>query len=383
MQLTLPRQRALGKRTGPVRVCFFIDRLSRAGTETQLLALIRSLDRTRVRPHLCLLDGEDEVSHSLLPDDCPVLCLGLRSLLGRSTPSALARLRGFWRKYRIDIVQTYFLDSTYLGVPLARLSGIRTVIRVRNNLGHWLTGGHRRLGRLMGRLADLTLTNCDSGKKALIDAEQLPPGKIVVLENGVDMERFPISGPPDTSREQVRVGLVGNLRPVKNIDGLVRVAARLRDSLPQLRFEVAGEGEQRPELEQLIAQHGLTGRFTLCGSVSDVPAFLARQDIALLVSHSEGMSNALLEYMASGRVIVATDVGANSRLVTDGVEGLIVPPRDDAALATSIEWCVRNAELAQEMARLARRRVEAEFSRTAMVWRFEEFYKGLVIGCVR
>lgn len=132
--------------TGPVRVCFMIDRLSRAGTETQMLALIKGLDRSRVSPFLVLLDGDDPTSPSIEPCDCPILRLKLRSLASRQAINAAVQLRSFWRMNRIEVLQTYFLDSTYLGVPIARCAGVKKVVRVRNNLGYWLTNRHRWLG---------------------------------------------------------------------------------------------------------------------------------------------------------------------------------------------------------------------------------------------
>ena len=360
-----------------VRVCFVIDRLSRAGTETQLLALIRAIDRARVVPHLCLLDGEDPESRALEPPDCPVLRLGLKSFRNPGVLARAAELVRFWRRHRIDVVQTYFLDSTYLGVALARLAGVRRVVRVRNNLGHWLTPWHRRLGRLYGRLAHVTLTNSEPGKRAIVEAERLPARRVAVLENGVDLDRFRNSRPPETSGGLVRIGAVANLRPVKNIDGLIRAAHALAATFPQLRFEVAGEGEQRPHLERLIRECRLEGRFHLLGPVADVPAFLARQDIAVLCSHAEGMSNALLEYMAAGRAVVATAVGAAPRLIADGAEGLLVPPGDGAALAGAVARLVREPELARRLGAAARLRVERDFSRAAMCRRFEDFYRRL------
>src|SRR5436309_10204585 len=120
----------------PVRVCFLIDELATAGTETQLLALVRRLDRRRVRPHLCLLRGDGAASRALEPDDCRVLRLGVRSL---RSPAALAgawRLARFLRRERIDVLQVYFPDSTYFGVPVGRLAGVPAVVRTRNNVGH-------------------------------------------------------------------------------------------------------------------------------------------------------------------------------------------------------------------------------------------------------
>lgn len=375
--LTSPQRLARPATNRPVSVCFIIDRLSRAGTETQLLALLRHLDRSRVRPSLCLLNGTSAECQSLLPVNCPVLDLRLRRLASLATPTAVARLAAFWRRHRVEVVQTYFLDSTYLGVPLARLCGVRRVVRVRNNAGYWLTPGHRRLGRLMGRLADVTLTNSGDARRSVLSTERLPDARVRVIENGVDLDRFPSVRPPDTCGSVVRIGAVANLRPVKNIDGLIRVATDICRNDHRIQFEVAGEGEQRTALEAQIGANGLSSQFMLRGSVDDIPAFLGGLDVAVLPSHSESMSNALLEYMAAGRAIVATDVGSNARLVRHGREGLVVRPADDRALADAVRQLVDHPELARTLGTAARRRAESCFSRAAMVPQFEAFYESL------
>ena len=104
--------------------------------------------------------------------------------------------------------------------------------------------------------------------------------------------------------------MVANLRPVKDVERLVHAAADLAGRFPEVTFHVAGEGDERPRLERLLGELGLAARFRLEGSVRDIPAFLARLDVAVLCSRSEGMSNAVLEYMAAGRPVVATAVGA-------------------------------------------------------------------------
>jgi glycosyltransferase involved in cell wall biosynthesis len=132
----------------------------------------------------------------------------------------------------------------------------------------------------------------------------------------------------------------------------------------------------RRRLESLRSSLGLGNSFTLAGSVADVPRFLASVNVAVLPSHSEGMSNALLEAMAAGRAVVATDVGANARVLGDA--GLIVPPRDDAALAAAILRLLDEPILAAKLGQAARQRVEANFSREAMRQRFEDFYLELL-----
>jgi glycosyltransferase involved in cell wall biosynthesis len=361
----------------PVRVCFMIDRLSRAGTETQLLALLRTLDPTHVQPSLVLLDGEDDLSRQLEPTDCPIVRLGVRKLMSFNAVGAARRLQAFWREQRPDILQVYFLDAAYFGTPLAMLSGIRKVVRVRNNLGYWLTSKHRLLGRLLHPFVNLTLTNTSSGKQALIEREGHCSQRVEVLENGVDSARFKRFMLPDTSRSRVRVGCVANLRTVKNIDGLLRAAKAAIARFPQLVFEVAGDGEERGELERLHSDLGLGDRFRFRGSISDVGEFLRTVDIAVLPSHSEGMSNALLEYMAAGRAVIATAVGSNPELVRHGKDGLIVPPGDESALVEAIGNLLENPLRAAGFGASARKRVEAEYSREAMCRRFEAFYRRL------
>jgi glycosyltransferase involved in cell wall biosynthesis len=174
------------------------------------------------------------------------------------------------------------------------------------------------------------------------------------------------------------VGCVANLRPVKNLAGLLRAARVVCDRHPAARFEVAGDGEQRAELEVLTESLGLSDRFTFRGQVADVPAFLRGVSIAVLPSLSEGMSNAVLEYMAAGKAIVATDVGANRAVL--GESGVLVSPGDDEALTDAILELLNDPAEMNRLGTIARARVEERYSRAAMCRRFEAFYRDLVHG---
>jgi glycosyltransferase involved in cell wall biosynthesis len=363
----------------PVRVCFLIDELAPAGTETQLLALLRGLDRARVEPYLCLLRGDGPVSRALEPDDCPVLRLGVTSLRRPRTLARALTFVRFLRRHRIEVLQAFFPDSCYFGLPAAWWAGVPHRLRTRNNLGHWLTPLHRRLGRLLNRVTTCSVTNCRAAAEALLAAEGPPPESVVVLENGVDLDRFErieqLDMPPPG--EQVRIGAVANLRPVKGLDVLIDAAALLKTEHPQAIFEVAGEGDQREALEKQITDNGLTGCFLLPGGSDDVPGFLSGLHIAALCSHAEGMSNALLEYMAAGRAVVATRVGAAPDLITHERHGLLVPPGDAAALASAIHRLLKEPALAMRLGKDARARVRQRYGRAAMVRRFEDFYERL------
>jgi glycosyltransferase involved in cell wall biosynthesis len=363
-------------------VCYFIDQLGAAGTESQLLELIKKLNRSRFQPYLCLLRRGDAQSQLLEPDDCPILRLGLDSFRRPSSLLVVSRLIRFLRQAQIDILQTYFPESTYVGVLAGRLAGRPRIVRTRNNQGYWLTPIHRRLSRLCNRFVHCFVTNSAACRDAIRASEGLAEDRVTVLENGVDLSRFPrhlaTPRPDSESKAHRRVGLLANLRAVKEPELFVRAAAAMRGSHPDVTFAIAGEGERRQAVERLVAGLGIQDRCQLLGSVADVPAFLFDLDVAVLCSSSEGMSNALLEYMAAGRAIIATAVGGNVELIENGVHGLLVPPRDVGELCGAIRRLLADPALRARLGAAARDRVEAHYSRDSMIKRFEEFYYRLM-----
>jgi glycosyltransferase involved in cell wall biosynthesis len=362
----------------PIKVCFLIDRLGTGGTETQLVSLIRHLDRTLVTPRLCLLDGSDAASKALEPNDSPGLRLGVRSLRHPSTAVKAARFARFLQRERIDVLQVYFADSTYFGALVGRLAGVPCIVRSRFDLGYWMTPIHRALGRLFNHLLDATVVNCKACCRSVTAEQRTFPHPVATIENGVDLSAFtriPIAAPANQPRV---VGMVANLRAVKDPQLFIRAAHLVSASQPDTRFAIAGEGELRGELEQLIEQLGLSERFLLLGRVADIPAFLSTLDVAVLCSSSEGMSNAVLEYMAAGRAITVTDVGGNSQLIENGVHGFLTPAGDARALAAAIGHLLTDPDLAVRMATAARERACEHYGLEQRVRRFECFYEALV-----
>jgi glycosyltransferase involved in cell wall biosynthesis len=375
-----PSSRPSPGRSGPLRVCFLIDELARAGTETQLLALLENLDRSLVSPYLCLLRGQSPASRALEPVDLPVLRLGVQSLKSPSTLAKASRFIHFLRRQRIDVVQAYFPDSSYFGLPLAWLAGVPHRIRTRNNVGHWLTWFHRLLGRGLNLVATTTITNAQAVRQAFLASDRARPASVIVLDNGVDSDRFLSLPLPEFRGQEQRccVGVVANLRPVKGLDVLLDAATRLAPIYPQVQFRVAGDGPLRTGLVAQAATRGLQDRLHFLGSVQDIPAFLGGVDIGVLCSHAEGMPNSVLEYMAAGRPVVATSVGAVPEMIEDGIHGLLVSPGDSLALAESIGRLVADPGLASRLGQQARQRVLERYTRQAMVQRFEVFYRSLL-----
>lgn len=364
-----------GPTARPIRVCYLIDFLGTGGTESQLLALLRHLDRTRVQPYLCLLDGDSARSRSFEPDDCPVLRLGVRSLHRPHTLRQAARFVRFLRRERIDVLQLYFADSTYFGAVAGRLAGVRRVVGTRFNLGHWMAPWQRWLGRACQRLLDATVANSEACRRAVIADEWAAPGRVTVIENGVELPgEFPEVG----RLPRRRAGLLANLRPVKDPETFVRAARLVANAHPDARFLLGGAGELWPALERAVDGLGLRANVSLLGPVADVPGFLADIDVGVLCSRSEGSPNAVLEYMAAGRAVVATAVGGTAQLVRHGVNGLLVPPGDPAALAAAVRELFERPGRAAELAAAARQYARARHDPRRRARRFEDLYARLL-----
>ena len=357
----------------PIRVAFVIDDLSAAGTETQLLALLRTLDRDVVEPTLILLNGEGEESRALEPTTCPVIRLGVTKLASAKALGAARHLHKLWKQSKPDIVQIYFHDSAYFALPVAKLAGVKQVLRVRNNLGYNQTKKHQRLSRVIRPWVSGFLTNTEAGREAIVQLDGLSAERVHVIENGVDLERFAV--PSQREPGFVTIGCVANLRTIKNIDGLMRVAKTILEKRPDVRFEVAGEGDQRPALESLHRELNLGDQFVLRGAISDIPGFLAKLDLAVLPSHSEGMSNAVLEAMAAGLPVLATDVGANAKLLQASGAGRVVPAGDMVQFEAALLELIDDPDTRAVMGQAAREHVEQLYSRNTMRQRFEQFYR--------
>lgn len=367
----------------PIRVCFLIDRLFRAGTELQLLGLLQTLDQSRVRPYLCLLDGEDAVSRSLEPTDLPVMRLGIQSLRHPSTWRKAMEFWSFLRRERIEIIQTYFEDSSFFGVPLARLAGVHRVVRTRFRLtDERLPAISFWTARLINRFVTAVVANSEACGKSIIADEWVRPQMVQVISNGIDLARFetiPDLDFPVGPESITRVGMIANFWPIKEPWLLVDAARLLAEMGPRIQFALAGRGELLPELQAMASAAGLQDRVMFPGGLyDDVPDFLRGIHVAVLTSRSEGLPNAVMEYMAAGRAIVATAVGGTTDLIVHETHGLLVPPGDARALAEAIRRLILDPDLAVQLGRAARDRVRQHFSRARQARQYEALYHRLL-----
>ena len=363
-----------------MRVCFVIDNLSRAGTEMQLLLLLRSLKRDKVEPYLCLLNGDVDYSRDLEPVGLSILRLNLERLFCFTSIMAAYRLLRYLQVNRIKVVQTYFTDSTRFAAPIAKFAGCQ-VLGSRRNIGHWMTRWDQFVARCYNRLfIDCVITNCRAAQQAVVEQELGDIKNIDVIPNGIDVAPFqklaewvqPLQGDLWT------IGMIGNLRVVKGVDIFIKAAKLVHEQYPATQFLVAGGGDKK-KYQQLVDELGLTECVFLLGSIDAVPSFLNTLTVAVLPSRAEGMSGALLEYMAAGRPIVATEVGGNPELIKHELNGLLVEAGSSTALAATILRYFEDTQLAHFCSVAAKQDAISNFSAdvladayTQMLYRFSK-----------
>ena len=361
--------------------------LGPGGTELALMTLARRLRaRGHFEPRVAVLGGGGAWAEMLRGEGIAVTELGIAGPLRR--PRALARLlrlAALVRREGIAIVHTFLFDADVYGMLACRLGFPRAVITTRRAIkAH--RPHHLRAYRLTDRFVQRIVANSKAVERFTVEVERAPAAKVMTIPNGVDVEAF-AAGSAARGRgvlglgDDARVVLaVGTLKPVKGQDLLLEAMRGHLERRPELRLVLAGTVSAHfgQGLREQVVQAGLEQRVLFPGSVEAVPDLLAAADLFVLPSRSEGMSNALLEAMAAGRAIVATDVGGARECLADGECGIIVEPDNPSALAAAIGRVLDDPERAAAMARAAARRAADEYALDRMVARTEDLYRELV-----
>ncbi len=379
-----------------IRILYLIGTLDVGGTEGQLVELASRLDPERFAPTVCALYAGGARAESLRRLGIRVEVLGFRGLGQHRGIAALwrlpmlllelARLARFLRAEKPEIVHGFLFQAYVPGALAARLAGVPVVIASRRSLGRFKAGQPLYLSveRLANRITDLVIANSEAVRQDAIREERLPAVKVVVIPNGLDLDRFAAT-PDENLRRSLGVadrcpivGVVANFIHYKGHRDFLLAWAEVVMEFPRAAALLVGEGPLRAECEAQAVALRLGDSVRFLGSRDDVPTLLALMDLVVHPSLEEGFSNAILEAMAAGKPVVAANVGGNREAVVDGETGLLVPPRDSAALAGAILRLLRHPEEAARWGEAGRRRVADHFRISSTVQRYEAVYERLV-----
>ena len=369
----------------PPLVAHIIYALGTGGLENGLVNIINRSPPGRYRHVIICLTTADAFAERLTVPDVEVIELHKRP--GHDLAMYL-RLWRTLRRLHPDIVHTRnlaALETQILGLFLPRCK------RVHGEHGRDvsdLDGSNRkyqRLRRVLSPLIARFVTVSQDLARWLVSEVGIAPDKVTHIYNGVDHSRFPprfgaggdspiphlppsLAGAPAGFLAGANcrvVGTVGRLAAVKDQQTLICAMAHIFSESPQLqqtlRCIIVGDGPERAALTAAIARQGLEACVWLAGDRDDIPELLARMDVFVLPSLGEGISNTVLEAMATGLPVIATRVGGNPELVAEGETGVLVPVADVPALAAAITELVNDPNRCDQMGRAAAQQVRTHF----------------------
>jgi sugar transferase (PEP-CTERM/EpsH1 system associated) len=367
-----------------ISVCHIIFRLDFGGLENGLVNLINGLPAEQFHHSIICLTHATDFRKRISRDDVPIFELFKRP--GKNF-GLYARMWRLLRQLRPDIVHTRNLPALDM-LFVAKLAGVRHLIHGEHGLDLLELGGrHSRYNRLrrLSRwvVSQYVVVSADLARW-LDQIIGIPSTRISLIYNGVDSEKFC----PNSSRRILPedfapqgafvVGTMGRLEPVKDQVTLARAVCRIVQLRPELknilRLVIAGDGSLKGEILETLAQARLSELAWLPGFLNDCAQLYRCFDVFVLPSLREGISNTLLEAMASENPVVGTDVGGTGEIVLNGQTGKLIPPADPEALAHSILAYVDDPSERLAHGRAGRVRVLANFSLKAMIEKYGALY---------
>lgn len=369
-----------------IRIAYLMDTIcsDKAGTEKQLLNIIKRLGIDPIL--ICLHDSPWSYSNPL---PCEMISLGYRGFLKPGFMVVLWRYLQCLKERKIEVVQTFFEDAMLVGCLGRVLSRRRHALVVsRRDLGLGIDepayhSFFKTIRPYVFKVSDGIAVNAHAIKNQIFEYENVPPEKITVIGNGIDLLLPPRELPSLFSevKADLWVGIAANLKPVKRIDLLLRALAHLKNNgmSDVVRAVILGDGRLKPELLQLAMELGIDDRVHFIGSVENVSDYLYGIDIGVLCSDKEGLSNAILEYMACGLPVVATDAGGNGELV-DGMNGVCVPTGDHLALAQALAKLIESPRLRKELGARSLEKVRQQFTWDKVLPQWDRYYESLAKG---
>jgi glycosyltransferase involved in cell wall biosynthesis len=380
--------RGIGMST-PTRILKFLTMFAVGGTERQFVYLAKSLDRSRFDIRVGCLSREGEFLKDIEAINIPVSEYTIKSLY---SPRMLYRQWDFARDLRhqgIRLVHAYGFYPNVFSIPAARAAGCITIASVRDT-GVFTSQVKLKTvtQKLACQLADCVVANSSAVRDWLISIG-IAENHIRVIPNGITLSgrpgrptAFPIRRELGIDETAPLVTVISRLNPAKGVDYFLKAIVTVAQQFPDARFLIVGgsyfDPAYKPSLEKLSAELGLQNRVAFTGERNDVPAILQESNISVLPSLSEGFSNSLLEAMAAGLPVIATNVGGNPEIVRDGETGFLVPARDPKALSEAIGRILRSPELGIRFGQAGYERVARNFSLASTVRQTEELYTHLL-----
>lgn len=356
--------------------------MAKAGTERHLLNLADNLDKHKFDVTICCLFEVGEIDNEYKNADFKLLCLNKKNVYDFRV---IIDLYKFIKKEKFDIVHTYLFGFHYLATIVAQISHVPVVISSRRELATWKKWHHHMLENLGNIFTDRVVACSVAVREFSLRTENLSLDKVITIYNGISLNAFhprpkniQILNEFGLHADNKIIGMVANFSPDKDHRTMLKAVAEVKKTYPQIKCLLAGVGYLRKKTEKETTDLNLEKNVIFTGKRDDIEVFLSVMDIFVLTSLIEGLPNVILEAMACGLPIVATNVGGIPEAVEDGRSGILVKPQDNQAVADAIIKLLEDENLRKEMGRRGRETLEQRFKLERMIKDYENLYESLL-----
>jgi glycosyltransferase involved in cell wall biosynthesis len=369
-----------------IKVAYVLDSLNTGGTELNAVRTAEHLDRERFDLRFLCLQPHGPLRGRLDALGIPVMDVGIPGFFTAGAVRRSLEIKRLVRSDGLHVVHAHDPYGNVLAGPAARLAGGAAVIASHR----WWRDVHPlkvRVGnRLSYRFAHRVLANSRSVGDLVLRDEGVPARRLVVIPNFVDASAFEPLDPARRAELRARVGLepsdvavgmIANLNPVKDHATLLRAAARVLAASPKVRFVLIGDGRERQALTEQAAASGIADRVLFPGRLAHEPGMPGMFDVSVLSSREEGFPNFVVESMAAGRAVVATDVGGVPDAVVNGSTGMLVKAGDDKAMAEALLRILGDPALREQLGSAASRYAREHYHERVVLTALETLYLDL------
>jgi L-malate glycosyltransferase len=370
-----------------MRILLFIQSLELGGSETQCVEMARLLSRNSYEVTVGCMRRTGPLRRKVAEAGLQLVEFSVGSLLQPRALIQMLRLARFIRANKYDVVHANDLYSNLFAVPAARLAGVPVIVSSQRDLsdGEWYKPRKRRILRNVQGMSNTVLVNSEAIRSQLVAEGEIDIEKIRVVYNGIDVERYHVSGRhsqqrvpgiPFSHSDRLIVTVANMHRDVKGHAELIAAAQTVCREQPNVRFLLVGDGEMRSTFEAQARSMGLEKSMLFLGHRIDVADILSCCDVGVLASRAEGLPNAVMEYMAAGLAVVATPVGGVPEIIENEISGLLVPVKSPDALSREILRLLNDEPLRQRLGQAARESVISKCDFATVLNSLELIYQG-------
>jgi len=366
-----------------MNIVHLIPGLGMGGAEKVVLTLCREMDRSRYSPFVVYWNDDEALLAPLKDSGAGVIKIKPGKVISIDT---VLMISGVLRGVKADLVHTHFMDADLLGFLSSRFLKIPQVIDI-HSYPFPLGWKHAFRYRVLSCFADRILCVSNAVKDHLVRKTGISSGKIAVVYNGIDPDggygvisedgKTAVKNALGIDKNETVIGNVSRLIPDKGQKYLLLAAPEIIKKYPKVKFLIIGDGVLRNELESLARELGINSKVVFAGTRRDVPALLGIMDIFVFPTFNEALGISVLEAMAAGKPVIATDDAAIPEIIRHDREGILVHPGDAAAIAMAVERLLGDRDAADQMGRRAKERVK-DFFDDAMVKNIENVYDGIL-----